>query len=146
MEPKPSRADEVRALCERLIEGTLAPEEHARLERLVLDNADARRLYVEYMHLHASLRWQAGAMSAAPLAQAMRPRGVRRFAVAASAAAAVLLGIAGVRWQRAHGGAVATLAAARGCRWEGGALPTDEGARLKPGRLRLAEGLATLAF
>jgi hypothetical protein len=41
---------------------------------------------------------------------------------------------------------VATLTAVKGCRWLGGTLPTEPGADLPPGRLRLDEGTARLAF
>jgi hypothetical protein len=41
---------------------------------------------------------------------------------------------------------VAVLADGKGCKWEAGTLPTEVGARLGKGRLRLAEGLARLTF
>ncbi len=41
---------------------------------------------------------------------------------------------------------VATLADTRECKWAGSSLPTANGARLKPGRLHLLEGLATVVF
>jgi hypothetical protein len=41
---------------------------------------------------------------------------------------------------------VATLAGASGCKWDSGTLPTEEGARLGAGRLRLAEGIARITF
>jgi hypothetical protein len=149
MDQSPNPTDELLALCERLIEGTLSAEEHARLERLVLGSAEARRLYVEYMHQHAALRWQGGALAGAPLADVVHARRplARRVAYAAALPAMLLAGVLAARVLSGGGArAVATLAAAHGCRWEGGALPTAEGARLGAGRLRLAEGLATLAF
>jgi hypothetical protein len=41
---------------------------------------------------------------------------------------------------------VATLADGKACKWESGTLPTEVGARLGRGRLRLAEGLAHVVF
>jgi hypothetical protein len=41
---------------------------------------------------------------------------------------------------------VATLTETKACRWSGGSLPTEVGAELRPGRLRLAEGLARVRF
>jgi hypothetical protein len=41
---------------------------------------------------------------------------------------------------------VATLADGKACKWDGGTLPTEVGARLTAGRLRLAEGVARVVF
>ncbi len=41
---------------------------------------------------------------------------------------------------------IATLIKAANCSWQGGVLPTEEGAKLRTGRLRLQEGLARLKF
>ncbi len=41
---------------------------------------------------------------------------------------------------------VATLVSAKQCRWESATLPTELGSKLPPGRLKLAQGLATLVF
>src|SRR5262245_29504468 len=147
----PDPTDELAALCERLIEGTLGDEERARLGRLVLEDAGARRRYVEYMHLHAALRWQSGRLADRPLGEVIGDGGARparRWRQ--GAALALMLGVGAaagavaVAAERAP--AVATLAAAKDCRWEGGALPTEIGAKLPAGRLRLASGLAHLVF
>src|SRR5206468_3776911 len=50
-------ADELRALCEAVLEGRLTPEQRGRLEALVLSSPQARRFYVEYVQQHAMLRW-----------------------------------------------------------------------------------------
>src|SRR5262249_25961196 len=39
-----------------------------------------------------------------------------------------------------------TLTAAKSCKWEAGSLPTEDGAQLSAGRLRLAEGIARIVF
>jgi ferric-dicitrate binding protein FerR (iron transport regulator) len=161
-------SDELYPLCEAAIEGRLTPEQHTRLEALVLGHAEARRLYVEYTHQHASLRWsvaEPGFLARVPVAPATvaaEPanrshrtarapgRRVRIAAAFAAAAALVLLGIGlGLR-STAHRGSApapfACLAEVKACKWDGGTLPTEVGARLGPGRLRLAEGLARILF
>src|SRR5437867_542467 len=121
----PSPPDEVRALCERLIEGLLTAEEKDRLEQLVLASAEARRLYVEHLHLHAALQWQAGTLASAPLADVVgtpRRRPVwRRVAYAAGLPAMLLLGLMAARLAAApRARPIATLRSAHDCRWEGG--------------------------
>lgn len=135
------------ALCERLFEGTLGPDEKQALERLVLDSAEARRTYVELVHLHAGLRRELGA-GAPALATVVAPR--RRWSARAVRLAAVpallALGVSvGALWRRPPR-PVATLTAARSARFSEATLPTAAGARLAPGRLTLAEGLVTLTF
>jgi hypothetical protein len=158
--PSDSRA-ELLELCDQLLDGALSAEQRARLEQLVLGDAALRRLYVEYLHLHAGLRQSRPAD--APLAEVLKlepeeSSRVVRFefrrwqqAVMAVAAAMVLL-IGGVWFGQRHSGeaqnvaAIATLAETKGARWESGRLPTEAGAALGPGRLRLADGLATIVF
>src|SRR5262249_51905557 len=142
-------------------------EETARLERLVLDDQAALRLYVEYLHQHACLQWSAADpaflaerptpgrdsrrnLVARPPGPGPHPR-VRRWLRSAAwlgAAAALLLAARLVLGRRgaAPPATVATLAGAKACKWDGGSVPTEIGARLPAGRLRLAEGLARIAF
>ena len=49
--------EKVHAYAVGLLEGTLAPEERHELETLILSNADARRVYLEYVQESACLRW-----------------------------------------------------------------------------------------
>ena len=42
-------------LLEALCDGSLTTDQQSQLERLVLQDRDARKLYIEYMHLHLSL-------------------------------------------------------------------------------------------
>ena len=67
-----------------------------------------------------------------------------------AAAAAILVGGVVLGWGVAGGipqeRAIATLVKATNCSWQSGALPTEEGAELPAGRLRLQEGLARLRF
>jgi hypothetical protein len=150
--PQPWR-EELRALCEAAIEDRLQPDQAARLEQLVLAHPEARRFYVEYLYLPAGLTWSAAnpevGSPVSPPVGPLRPR--RRWPWAAAAlAAAVLLAVGGWLWLRQTGegatGPIATLAEVKACKWDGGTLPTEAGARLTAGRLRLAEGVARITF
>jgi hypothetical protein len=152
------RDQELQQLCEAVVEGRLTEAQRDRLEELVLQDRDARRYYVEYLHQHAALHWSGADPELVPFvpraAEAGRSstgRGpvLRRvFWVAGTMAAAVLVAVAA--WSLLPAGEsptpLATLASARACKWESGSLPTETGARLRPGRLRLAEGIARIVF
>lgn len=157
------RGDELQNLCESAIEGRLTAEQMAQLEQLVLSDPEARRFYVEALHQHASLQWAAAEPAALPARLSLvgsdapelkRPQNGRRrviwglgLAIAASAAALMLgVGLGHQVWGERADITVATLTTAKACKWDGGSLPTEEGARLPAGRLRLAEGLARITF
>jgi ferric-dicitrate binding protein FerR (iron transport regulator) len=144
--------EELQELCEASLESRLTPEQQGRLESLVLNHPEARRFYVEYLHQHACLTWsaaepallQSGARSAGGgTARKVRVRR-RVLTVVLSVAAGILMAV-GLRVFLAPK-ALATLASGKGCTWDRGTLPTEEGARLVPGRLRLAEGLTRIVF
>jgi hypothetical protein len=61
-------------------------------------------------------------------------------------AASLLVGIGFGAYTRAQPNDFAKLTDANGCKWESGTLPTEPGARLGAGRLRLAEGIAKVVF
>ncbi|MFK5921948.1 MAG: DNRLRE domain-containing protein [Verrucomicrobiota bacterium] len=67
-----------------------------------------------------------------------------------AAAAAVLVGGVLLGWgfaeKKSSQPIVATLVKSANCAWQGGVLPTEEGAQLQAGRLRLQQGLARLKF
>src|SRR5882757_8522222 len=63
---------ELRELCDRLLDGDFTVEDRARLEALVLGDAELRRLYVEIMHQHAALRQNASRLGDLPLAEVLR--------------------------------------------------------------------------
>jgi ferric-dicitrate binding protein FerR (iron transport regulator) len=158
--------DELQALCEAVLEGTLAEEQRRRLEEIVLSSPDARRFYVEYLHQHASLSWSgadpASGAESPVSANRLRelpgpglrelpggphaPRSPRRkrVLVGTALAATLLLGLGA--WRLLLPSTFATLAEAKSCKWDGGTLPTEVGARLRSGRLRLAEGLVKIVF
>ncbi|MGL6094567.1 MAG: FecR domain-containing protein [Fimbriiglobus sp.] len=150
--PTPELSD----LCAAAVENRLTPGQVARLEILVLGNPNARRFYADYAGIHAALAWSgtdpavlSGSPPAIPPSAAPR---ARRPRLALWAVAASLLIAAGVFTTTrpipvsAGPQSVATLVDAGGCKWGGGTLPTADGARLIPGRLRLAEGVARISF
>ncbi len=60
--------NQLQALCEAAVEGSLTPEEQERLEQMVLQSSEARRFYVAYLHQHATLQWSAADPTFLPLA------------------------------------------------------------------------------
>ncbi len=150
--------DELHILCDAAVEERLTPEQQRRLEELVLSDPAARRYYVEYLHQHGALHWSLlqkdeGATRPAPTPETtpapviLRPQFNRRRVLTAVAAAAAVLVALGL-WvnARASALAVATLTGGKSCKWDAGTLPTEEGAKLGSGRLRLAEGIARITF
>ncbi len=169
METNPDPIEEVLELCEQLLEGKLTSEGMARLEKLVRADATARRAYVEYLHQHASLNWSVGTqgeLSIAALEKAAKEQAESKQVPVSVAfpqwkrwlALAACVGlVAALVWFReakpvapvgnkVASAAFATLAETRNCKWAASALPTEEGSRMAAGRLRLAEGVATIAF
>lgn len=55
----PAPNTEVLELLELLLEERISPEQFQQLERLVRDDANARRTYIRYMDLHGTLHWNA---------------------------------------------------------------------------------------
>jgi hypothetical protein len=141
----PDSLSELRDLCDRLLDGDFTVADRERIEALVLGDAALRRAYVEFMHLHATLRQNA------PLAEVMRSLPVEAPVQAAAfrrwplgLAAALAIGFAA--WWFARPEPLATIAEARGARWENSSLPTAPGSKLHAGRLHLSEGIAKIVF
>lgn len=154
---------EVQRLLAALCDGQLTEGEHVRLQELLDADAECRRLYLEYLDLHARLLTHptlgGGAMSSTyqpeASARARRiPPPLRYALVAAGTLAASLLIQWSLGWWLGNGGGaasstepqtpsyVATLAQAAGCVWEGVDQPHAAGSRLPPGELRLRQGVA----
>ena len=149
---------ELLALCDRLFDGDFTIEDRNRLEALVLENPDLRKLYVEIIHQHAALRQNASRVGSASLSEVLEalpevsepaPQIVRfRFASWPLKIAAALALFAGTWWV-AHSAtkpSLATLVETKSARWESSSLPTEPGSKLGRGRLRLAEGVAKVIF
>ncbi|MCE9568336.1 MAG: FecR domain-containing protein [Planctomycetes bacterium] len=151
--------DELRTLCSAIVEGTLTPEQSRRLEELVLADPGARRFVVEHLNLHASLKWAVGdptmlaregeaPAEPKPKARTSKSRLVASLGwiVAACLLVAVGFGAYSRTAPEPQPREFAKLTDANGCKWGSGTLPTEPGARLGTGRLRLAEGVAKLVF
>ncbi len=150
--------EEMQTLCEAVIEERLTDKQRQRLEQLVVERPEARRFYVEYLHQHACLHWSGvadvgSAVRTMPAptrgglvrtADPTQPRYRRRFYAAGLLAASVMLALG--FWLLQPPAYLATLASGNSCKWDGGTLPTEVGARLGVGRLRLAEGVAGVVF
>ncbi len=151
---EPDSGGELLELCDRLLDGELSADGRARLETLVLGDPGQRKLYVEYMQLHATLRQQSARLSDVPLEAVLKefPQSAPVFRRSLPrlwrvAAAFVLgAGISGGMWFAQQQAVVATLVEAHGTRWDSSSQPTEAGSKLRPGRLRLAEGLARIVF
>ena len=150
----PDSQTELRELCNRLLDGEFTAEDRARLEALVLGDPALRRLYVEIMHQHASLRQSATRLGDVPLAEVLKTlpgepvsRVIRFPSWPLQIAAALALGVA--IWlfvPRPAEKPLATLVETNGARWDNSSLPTVPGSPLKAGRLRLESGVARLVF
>jgi len=155
------------ALCDLAIEDRLTDDQRLRLERLALESPQCLRRYVEHANQHAHLAWSAADPSmlasgkhvhanpeptpepkAEPQGPTRFPRRLAWWGVALAAAAALVLAVRtsvpDLLTPRPQ--PVATLTAGKALRWEGSTVPTEVGARLAPGRLRLADGLAKIVF
>ncbi|MCZ2340806.1 MAG: DNRLRE domain-containing protein [Bacteroidales bacterium] len=144
--------DELRALCSAAVEGRLTDAETQRLEVRVRSAPEALRFYTAFLHMHAVLTWNAGGSETHPSSPEPQQLGPqvrtwrRRFLVACTLAACLLVAIFLVRSRDTSPVAFATLTDAKADKWGGGTLPTVIGSRLGTGRLHLVEGLATLSF
>jgi hypothetical protein len=148
--------DELRELCDRLLDGDFTAEDRARLEALVLGNPALRRLYVETMHQHAALRQSTSRLADVPLAEMLRTLPDERPANVVPVrfgrrwwklAAAIAVGLGVWWWAPSVADApLARLVETNGARWEDTSLPTAPGSPLRAGRLRLAEGVARVVF
>jgi FecR protein len=151
------------ALCDRLLDGDFTAEDRAQLEALVLGDAEMRKLYVEVLHQHAALRQSASRLGSKTLADTLgvlpepsaaiempgwRFRSAHTFIHRFGLIAAVLVigaGLALYALLTRHP-ALATLVEVKEARWESSSVPTETGAKLGAGRLRLAAGTARIVF
>ena len=143
---------ELRELCAAAVEGRLSTTDTARLEELVLTDAAARRYYASFVGLHAALAWSAAdpttlvgtpRQPAVPRSAFRVSHSAMKWAIAAGIVFTILGTIVGWALRPQE---LATLVGVGSCKWDSGTLPTEEGARLTAGRLRLAEGVARIQF
>jgi ferric-dicitrate binding protein FerR (iron transport regulator) len=165
----PDNRPEYQQLLSALCDGQLTDAEWARLEQWLATSPECRRLYLEYVDVHARLSQRHNSASsveapappqpARPVARFRRSRLLTHAAVAAaSIAATVLVQFAWLRGPDGRGdsarragdekvtGYVATLTRASGCVWDRPGESFRAGARLLPGEVRLVRGLAQIHF
>ncbi len=58
MKDRNAHSEELLDLLDRFFDGGLSDDEGARLDALLGESAEARRLYLEYADLNASLHWE----------------------------------------------------------------------------------------
>jgi len=131
------------------LDGEITPEQHARLEALMRDDWQARRLYLELVDQHARLLHQPEIATGRLHEHAAPQRRLLRYlSVLSPLAAAVVLGF--VIWPRplpepeATSAGIATLSHTLDAQFAG--APVRSGDTLQPGRLRLTKGLAQIEF
>lgn len=163
MNPPPDFRAEVLDLCDRLFDGDFTDADRARLESLVIGNPEARLAYLEHIQVHAALSEarlkdvplsevvnMASALTSSPQkGQGPRSRWTTAALALAASVAILLAGWGMGHWQSTvstERAIVAKLVDAKGVRWDSGTLPTEVGASLSHGRLRLAAGLAIVEF
>ncbi|MEM9015956.1 MAG: FecR family protein [Verrucomicrobiota bacterium] len=123
----------------------LSEEDWVALQERLLKDPELLSAYVEQRWLHAELIAGSEALEDIEIRTVAGPPSWIRWSGWLAAALAVAILILGLL-STPQGETVATLIDAENCRWEGSELPTQEGARLGPGRLALAEGMATIRF
>lgn len=147
--------DELRALFSALNDGTISESDHAKLERILEQSAEARQMWFLHCDIETGLADWAAARSSVvaqqPFAPARESTAYRWLAPLAAAAVALL---AAFFWPRspepssivaeAPANGVALLARAVGVEWEGASF--QPGAVLSPGTLRLKTGAALVEF
>lgn len=139
---------------ERLIDDRLGLEAMADLERLLMEDSDARELYLDLTRQHAELHLDrvrlksvAAGEFAGPAFPRDRDRRPRIWAATAIAVAACLLLAVWIGSRSAPTlPTVARLTSAEDASWGPSTLPTTVGSNLGQGRLQLQRGLATIRF
>lgn len=144
-----SDTDQILELAHGYIEDSLSPAQLAELEAILSESAEARRLYLDFLHDHATLHWDGVGESGDETFEAFPPLRARRIPTLwqgfAAAALVALLALV-LSTPKTRDASFASMKKTEAARWESGTLPTAEGARLGAGDLELVRGLATIAF
>ena len=145
-----SDSDHLLELAHGYIEASLTAEQIAELEAILSGDPEARRIYLDFLHDHASLHWDhVRALGDEEVIEDFPPLRARRFPplwqVFAAAALIALLALVATR-PEPRDTSFATMKKTEAAQWESGTLPTAEGARLGSGEIDLVRGLATITF
>jgi hypothetical protein len=146
-------------LIRRCCEGKASTEELAQLDSLLRVDAEFRRAYVRYMNLDVALQAHAGSQAVVTDMLVLPQRSVakrwtNRLTWRPLMAAAVFLLLGAMTWllfpspEKKRSGAllpeVAFITQATGAKWSGADWHTGD--RLRPGTVKLVEGLVRLRF
>ncbi len=142
--------DHLLELAHGYTELSLTPAQVSDLETLLTENSEARRIYLDFMHDHASLHWEQIGQEGQPdditdLSDYRPSRFPSLWQAFAAAAVIALLSLVLLKPEEASP-TFATMVRTESARWESGSLPTAEGARLGAGEVNLVRGLATISF
>jgi len=138
----PETEQQLADLTEQYLNRSLSDEQFAELESKLLDDRDARALFLDLTHQHASLRLLDEALVSEQLQRPPKAPPGRLAVALAATAALVAISVSLFEFWPTH---VATLASSEDATWES-PLPTVPGSRLKSGFLRLKSGVATIRF
>lgn len=159
----PEQHAEFQTLCEAVVEQQATPEQVARLEALFFSSAELRQQYIELAHLNASLAtigrhsgWQTIAEEEAttipaPTSELSTHKPSSRTVVMWGSLVTLVLALSLlVAFLLVNGDShpnhFAKITSLPGTKWESSTIPTVDQARFGAGRIRLAEGIATLTF
>lgn len=144
-----SDTDHLLELAHSYIEGSLTAEQIAELEAILSGDPEARRIYLDFIHDHASLHWDhVTALGDEEVIEDFPPLLLLLSAALEIFAAAALISLLALVATRPEprDTSFATMKKTEAAQWESGTLPTAEGARLGPGEIELVRGLATITF
>jgi hypothetical protein len=161
-------ASELSELCSALLDARLTTSQQARLQELLQRSEAARRAYIRFMGMSASLgelaedqQWQrANAPESAVSGEGLKAMApgwwgwfapaIRRWTLATAAGVLVAAAlIVWAPWRRQStspdAAAVAELTQTAGAKWAGSS-PVQPGSALRPGWLKLESGAAQITF
>ena len=133
-------------LIEKQIDDQLTDTEATQLEELILNNEEARSLYVD-MTSHNAMIYEQG-LSVLEEKSGSKSKSVvlYQFSLLAAAAVIVFMFILPAKEAVPKDISIAVLTKTEDCEWKGSSLPTSSGSKLSAGNLHLLKGLATVKF
>lgn len=133
-------------LAAAYIDDALSDEQAAELEELLDEHPENRRAFTDFLHDHATLHWDRVGNLEENAVEPFAEKNARQPVLLQTVAAVVALSLVAILFLRNSANSFATMTVTESATWQSGDLPTSDGARLGPGTLRLAAGLATVTF
>ncbi|MCM8534392.1 MAG: DNRLRE domain-containing protein [Lentisphaeraceae bacterium] len=122
----------------------LSKEDSEKLERLILEDEEARKVYLDVTTANAML-FEQGLELESPAATTPKTLTYYKFALLAAAAMLAFMFIR-TEPKQTFPEAIAVLTKTEDCVWKDSSLPTNSGSPLTAGNLNLVQGLATVKF